>query len=420
MTWAAHPEVMFPLHRSSSVYENETSTSVHGQVQRRDVNNRKLIVTTILEEPYMMMKERSAFLAGNDRFEGYLADILQRLATSVGFEYETRLCRDGKYGEPVGPDGAWDGMIGEVQTGEADIAAGPLIATDALRQAVDFTEPFLSLRWSALIRRPDLPVGGRRGPGTARPGTATTNRLTSAAQLLHRSSDLVFGVVENSVAQQQLATSADPTAQALWQRLLASSSRSRQGGSTRGVGGGSDPFVRSVQEGVDRARRERYAFLLESPMAEYIASREPCDLYTVEPFLDVATYAFALRKRQPPTSSGEGDIASSGQLHRLRQAIDREMRRMKSSGEMQTMYLRWWRDECGLTPPSPIGSGGTRRGSETSAAAGTTNDQARRHTSSGARPQSVWFSATGASCAVFLASVGVAFGCRTAPRHLCI
>ena len=64
----------------------------------------------------MMMKERGAFLAGNQRFEGYLADILQRLATSVGFQYETRLSRDGKYGE-LGPDGVWNGMIGEVQSG---------------------------------------------------------------------------------------------------------------------------------------------------------------------------------------------------------------------------------------------------------------------------------------------------------------
>lgn len=64
----------------------------------------------------MMLKERQPFLAGNDRFEGYLADILLRLSLTVGFDYEIRLVRDGQYGM-LGPMGYWDGMIGEVHRG---------------------------------------------------------------------------------------------------------------------------------------------------------------------------------------------------------------------------------------------------------------------------------------------------------------
>jgi len=64
----------------------------------------------------MMLKLNSPYLAGNDRFEGYLADILMKLATSAGFEYEIRLAKDGRYGE-LGSNGHWDGMIGEVLTG---------------------------------------------------------------------------------------------------------------------------------------------------------------------------------------------------------------------------------------------------------------------------------------------------------------
>jgi len=30
----------------------------------------------------------------------------------------------------------------------------------------------------------------------------------------------------------------------------------------------------------------------------------------------------------------------------LRAAVDRELRRARDTGEMQQMYLRWWRDEC--------------------------------------------------------------------------
>jgi len=68
------------------------------------------------DPPYLTLKPNSAFLAGNDRFEGYLADILRLLAAAVGFEYEIRLSRDGKRGD-LHVDGVWDGMIGDVHRG---------------------------------------------------------------------------------------------------------------------------------------------------------------------------------------------------------------------------------------------------------------------------------------------------------------
>ena len=68
------------------------------------------------DPPYLTLKPDGAFLAGNDRFEGYLADILRLLATSVGFGYEIRLSRDAKHGD-MHVDGVWDGMIGDVQRG---------------------------------------------------------------------------------------------------------------------------------------------------------------------------------------------------------------------------------------------------------------------------------------------------------------
>lgn len=61
----------------------------------------------------MMLKQDGAFLTGNDRFEGFLADLLSRLAYGIGVDYEIRLVRDGKYGSP-GENGTWTGMIGEL------------------------------------------------------------------------------------------------------------------------------------------------------------------------------------------------------------------------------------------------------------------------------------------------------------------
>ena len=52
-------------------------------------------------------------LVGNDRFEGYCADVAGKLAKIVGFDYILRLVKDNKYGEKM-PDGTWNGMVGEL------------------------------------------------------------------------------------------------------------------------------------------------------------------------------------------------------------------------------------------------------------------------------------------------------------------
>jgi len=63
----------------------------------------------------MMMKENAMFLTPNDRFEGYLADILRLVAGNLGFDYEICLSTDGKHGTQN--DGQWNGIIGEVVRG---------------------------------------------------------------------------------------------------------------------------------------------------------------------------------------------------------------------------------------------------------------------------------------------------------------
>ncbi len=65
-----------------------------------------------------MMKEQSmgSFLAGNDRFEGYMADVMSHLAVTIGFDYTIKLSLDGRHGDPD-PQGNWNGMIGELQRG---------------------------------------------------------------------------------------------------------------------------------------------------------------------------------------------------------------------------------------------------------------------------------------------------------------
>ncbi|XP_051470071.1 glutamate receptor ionotropic, kainate 2 isoform X2 [Apus apus] len=78
------------------------------------LSNRSLIVTTILEEPYVMFKKSDKPLYGNDRFEGYCIDLLRELSTILGFSYEIRLVEDGKYGAQEDASGQWNGMVREL------------------------------------------------------------------------------------------------------------------------------------------------------------------------------------------------------------------------------------------------------------------------------------------------------------------
>ena len=52
-------------------------------------------------------------LTGNDRYEGYSAELSQKIAEIVDFKYTLKLVDDGKYGAKL-EDGSWNGMVGEL------------------------------------------------------------------------------------------------------------------------------------------------------------------------------------------------------------------------------------------------------------------------------------------------------------------
>jgi len=56
-----------------------------------------------------------------------------------------------------------------------------------------------------------------------------------------------------------------------------------------------DVFVQSYEEGIEKVRtsKGKYAFLLESPMNDYINEREPCDTMKVGRNLDAKGFGIA-------------------------------------------------------------------------------------------------------------------------------
>ncbi|XP_016311441.1 glutamate receptor ionotropic, kainate 5-like [Sinocyclocheilus anshuiensis] len=113
--------------------------------------NKMLIVTTILEDPYVMRKANYQDFQGNDQYEGFCVDMLRELAGILKFSFRIKLVDDGLYGAPE-PNGSWTGMVGELINRKADLAVAGFTITSEREKVIDFSKPFMNLGISILYR----------------------------------------------------------------------------------------------------------------------------------------------------------------------------------------------------------------------------------------------------------------------------
>ncbi|XP_038631957.1 glutamate receptor 4-like isoform X5 [Scyliorhinus canicula] len=116
--------------------------------------NRTIVVTTIMESPYVMLKKNHEQFGANDRYEGYCVDLAFEIAKHVGIKYKLSVVPDGKYGARDPETKIWNGMVGELVYGRADIAVAPLTITLVREEVIDFSKPFMSLGISIMIKKP--------------------------------------------------------------------------------------------------------------------------------------------------------------------------------------------------------------------------------------------------------------------------
>uniref|UniRef100_A0A8C7Y162 Glutamate receptor n=1 Tax=Oryzias sinensis TaxID=183150 RepID=A0A8C7Y162_9TELE len=118
------------------------------------MENKTVIVTTILEAPYVMLKKNADLFVDNERYEGYCVDLAAEIAKHCGFKYQLKIVGDGKYGARDAETKIWNGMVGELVYGKADIAVAPLTITLVREEVIDFSKPFMSLGISIMIKKP--------------------------------------------------------------------------------------------------------------------------------------------------------------------------------------------------------------------------------------------------------------------------
>ncbi|KAK7495272.1 hypothetical protein BaRGS_00013454, partial [Batillaria attramentaria] len=114
------------------------------------------------ENPFLMLKcpNDGSPCTGNQRFEGYCVDLIERIAENVGFQYTLKLVKDGNYGSPQADGKTWNGMIGELIRKEADIALAALSISEVRERVVDFSKPYMDTGTSIMIKKPDKQQGG--------------------------------------------------------------------------------------------------------------------------------------------------------------------------------------------------------------------------------------------------------------------
>lgn len=54
-------------------------------------------------------------LVGNDRYEGFVVDLMAKIAEHLPIRYQFNLVEDDEYGVDLG-NGTWNGMVEEIRT----------------------------------------------------------------------------------------------------------------------------------------------------------------------------------------------------------------------------------------------------------------------------------------------------------------
>lgn len=180
---------------------------------------------------------------------------------------------------------------------------GPLSIFRERQNVVEFTSPIEEVQLTVLMSKPE---------------GSEARREMSPSELLSRS-DIMFAALRESDTVRALMTSSDPTLRSLYRRLLQQNTPA---------------FMANMYEALEYVRREGFALLLDSGMADYHIGREPCDLRRITTFPGERHYALAARKEDPII----------GELNRAIESLKSQ------GGSWLQLKRNWWQSQCpGIT-----------------------------------------------------------------------
>nr|XP_020664807.1 glutamate receptor ionotropic, NMDA 1 [Pogona vitticeps] len=88
---------------------------------------------------------------------GFCIDLLIKLAKTMNFTYEVHLVADGKFGTQERVNNSnkkeWNGMMGELLSGQADMIVAPLTINNERAQYIEFSKPFKYQGLTILVKK---------------------------------------------------------------------------------------------------------------------------------------------------------------------------------------------------------------------------------------------------------------------------
>ncbi|CAH2084754.1 unnamed protein product [Euphydryas editha] len=102
--------------------------------------------------PYGYEKKSPEHLEGNDRYEGFTIDLIEKIAEILGFNYEFELEED--YGIIDAVTHKWTGMVLKLLEEKADFAICDFTITAERQSVIDFSTPFMTLGIGILYKEP--------------------------------------------------------------------------------------------------------------------------------------------------------------------------------------------------------------------------------------------------------------------------
>ncbi|XP_050512412.1 glutamate receptor ionotropic, kainate 2-like isoform X2 [Diabrotica virgifera virgifera] len=286
--------------------------------------NFTLVVTTILETPYVMMHTANNF-TGNSRFYGFCIDILDRISQEVGFDYLLDLVPDRKYGARDPHSGTWNGMVSQLMQHKADLAVGSMTINYARESVIDFTKPFMNLGISILFKATSTRIVGGIwwfftliiiSSYTANLAAfLTVERMITPienAEDLAGQTEIPYGTLESGSTMTFFRDSMIETYKKMW-RFMENRKPS--------------VFVPTYEQGIQKVLDGNYAFLMESTMLDYIVQRD-CNLTQIGGLLDSKGYGIATPKGSP-----------------WRDKISLAILELQEKGEIQMLYDKWWKNK---------------------------------------------------------------------------
>ncbi|XP_038053842.1 glutamate receptor ionotropic, kainate 2-like isoform X2 [Patiria miniata] len=112
-------------------------------------NNTTFRIVTVVEAPFVNRDET----VNGHKYSGFCIDMLELIADEMNAKYELYLVPDGNYGGK-NEDGTWNGLIGEVYYGRADLAVAGMVINSDREEVVDFTKPYMNYGVGILMQKP--------------------------------------------------------------------------------------------------------------------------------------------------------------------------------------------------------------------------------------------------------------------------